>query len=279
MYSHSQFFLRKPLPGVKVCRLPGCKRPLDPGLSLCAMHQRQANRHGIPEPVRSYSGTSQGGRKATLRNNPQLLTRAYICAARTWITDQTRRIGTKGRYRVNRPRNETLAIALAELNAFIEFRCTESLRISDLGRPRLKPERKARAIFKALRTRFGDLAPHAILSVLIGAQLAVEVEGEGNEATDPRFLRAAQFRALWTLCRTPKGGRTNVLKGCKRPQLAGRYLHQAIDRLVTSKFLPYLLTKDAKKAILKKTTEAKYGNPQWGVWMGRNLKHMKGDQS
>lgn len=267
MHSHTQFLLRKPLPGVKVCRLPGCKRPLDPGLSLCAAHQRQANRHGTPEPTRN-AGTPQATLKPNLRRNLRPIIRPYLSAARSWITEETRRTGTKGRYRLSRPRNETLVSALGELNRWMEFRCHEALRLSDLGRPRVKPERKTRGIFKALRARFGGLASHAVLAVLIGVQLAVEIEGE---TTDPRFLRAAQFRALWTLCPTPKG--------CKRPYLAGRYLHQAIDRLVTSKFVPYILTKDAKEAVLKKAIGAKYDNPKWGVWLQRNINYSKETRS
>lgn len=255
MYSPTQFSLRKPLKGVKVCRIPGCKRPLDPGLSMCAAHQRQANRHGIPT-------CNEGTPKAALRHNLRSITRPYLSAARSWITDETRRTGTKGRYRLNRPRNETLVNALGELNRWMEFRCNETLRLSDLGRPRVKPERKARGIFKSIRKRFGDLGSHAVLAVLIGVQLAVEVEGESQ---DPRFLRAAQFRALWTLCPTPKG--------CKRPRLAGRYLHQAVDRLVTSRFVPFILTKQAKEAVLKKAMAAKYGNPKWGVWFLKNINH------
>jgi hypothetical protein len=141
----------------------------------------------------------------------------------------------------------------------MEFHCTEPLRISDLGRPRLKPDRKARGIFRAIRKRFGDLGSHAVLATLIGVQLAVEVEGETQ---DPRFLRAVQFRALWSLCPTPKG--------CQRPRLAGRYVHQAVDRLVTSKFLPYILTKQAKEAVLLRVVKAKHGNPKWGVWLKNN---------
>lgn len=260
MHSHRNFPLRKPLEWVKVCRIPGCKRPLDPGLSLCAAHQRQANRHGIPEATHN-AGPTQAAFRPTLRRNLRPIIRPYLSAARSWITHETRRTGTKGRYRLNRPRNETLVNALGELNRWMEFRCSESLRLSDLGRPGVKPERKARGIFKALRTRFGDLASHAVLAVLIGVQLAVEIEGE---TADPRFLRAAQFRALWTLCPTPKG--------CKRPQLAGRYLHQAIDRLVTSKFIPYILTKDAKRAVLRQAMKAKYNDPKWGVWLVNNNK-------
>jgi hypothetical protein len=114
-------------------------------------------------------------------------------------------------------------------------------------------------MFKAIRKRFGDLASHAVLAVLMGVQLAVEVEGESR---DPRLLRAAQFRALYTLCPTPKG--------CQRPRLAGRHLHQAVDRLVTSKFLPYILTKQAKEAVLLRVVKSKHGNPKWGVWMKNN---------
>lgn len=263
MHVPPQFHLRKPFPGVIVCRIPGCKYPLDLGQPLCVRHRLQAQRHGISEPTRN-EGTPKAALKRNLRRNLRLISRPYLSAARTWITDETRRTGTKGRYRLNRPRNETLLNALGELNRWMEFRCVETVRLSDLGRPGVKPERKARGIFKAIRKRFGNLGSHAVLAVLIGVQLAVEVEGESQ---DPRFLRAAQFRALWTLCPTPKG--------CKRPRLAGRYLHQAIDRLVTSKFVPYILTRDAKAAVLKKTTTAKYGNPKWGVWIQKNIKHMK----
>lgn len=229
---------------------------------MCAAHQRQSNYHGIPDTT-SNEGTPKAELRRTLRRNLRPITRPYLSAARTWITDSTRRTGTKGRYRLNRPRNETLSDALNELNAFMEFRCSESLRLSDLGRPGVKPERKARGIFKAIRKRFGDLASHAVLAVLIGVQLAVEVEGESR---DPRFLRAAQFRALWSLCPTPKG--------CTRPRLAGRYLHQAVDRLVTSKFVPYILTKAAKETVLRKAMQRQYDNPKWGVWIGNNIKHI-----
>jgi hypothetical protein len=219
-------------------------------------HHLQATRHGIPEAT-----CNENASNATLRFNLRPTIRPYVSAARSWITDETRRTGTKGRYRINRPRNETLIHALLELNAFMEFRCTEPLRLSDLGRPRLSPDRKARGIFRAIRRRFGDLASHAALAVLIGVQLAVEVEGD---TTDPRFLRAAQFRALWSLCPTPKG--------CKRPELAGKYLHQTIHRLVTVKFLPYILTRAAKRAVLGQAMKAKYDNPKWGVWMVNNNK-------
>jgi hypothetical protein len=222
-------------------------------------HHLQATRHGIPEAT-----ANEGRPKASLRFNLRRTIRPYVSAARTWITDETRRTGSKGRYRLNRPRNEILADALVELNAFMEFRCGESLRLSDLGRPGVKSGRKARGIFKAIRKRFGELASHAVLAVLIGVQLAVEVEGD---TTDPRFLRAAQFRALWSLCPTPEG--------CKRPELAGKYLHQAIDRLVTSKFLPFILTKAAKRAILSQAVKRKYGNPKWGVWIGKNINHKR----
>lgn len=260
MHVPAKFRLRIPLQGIKVCRIPRCKRPLDPGQSLCVRHRIQALRQGVPELTATQDAT-----KTPLRSNLRPTIRPYLSAARTWITEQTRRCALNGgRWSLNRSRNETLVNSLIHLNAFMEFHCRESPRLSDLGRQGVKPERRARGVFKAIRQRFGDLGAHAVLAVLIGTQLAVEVEGESR---DPRFLRAAQFRALWSLCPTPKG--------CKRPRLAGRYLHQAIDRLVTSRFVPYILTKDAKQAVLKKAMSAKYDNPKWGVWIGKNIKHMK----
>lgn len=264
MYSPTPFRLRKPLPGIKVCRIPCCKRPLDPGLSLCAAHQRQSNRYGIPDHTRHNEDRTKTILRHSIKRDLRSTIRPYLAAARAWITEETRRTGSKGRYRLNRPRNETLFNALGELNRWMEFHCTEPLRISDLGRPRVSPDRKARSIFRAIRKRFGssDLGSHAVLAVLIGTQLAVEVEGGGGDTQDPRFLRAAQFRALYTICPTPKG--------CQRPRLAGRYLHQAIDRLVTSKFVPYILTKTAKEAVLLRVMKSKHGSPKWGVWLKYN---------
>jgi hypothetical protein len=78
---------------------------------------------------------------------------------------------------------------------------------------------------------------------LIGVQLAIEIEGATQ---DPRYLRAMQCAALYSLCPTPPlrlpDGR--IVKGYrKRPVLGGVHLFTAIDRLVTRRYMPFLLTR------------------------------------
>jgi hypothetical protein len=146
------------------------------------------------------------------------------------------------------------------LSTWLEFRCTEPLRISDLGNRGITADRKARAIFRAIKKRFGcDLAAQAILATLIGVQLAIEIEGETQ---DTRYLRAMQCSALYSLCPTPS------LKGYrrKRPVLGGVHLFTAIDRLVTRNYVPFVLTNKAREGVLALVLKKGYRASDWGEW-------------
>lgn len=222
----------------KTCTIPACGRPPAAGQPYCINHFMTKCARGVAWAERPLLQSAR---------------RVYVCAARTHLAELHRR------------GDITILSAVNELAGYLEGHCYfQTLRPSDLGRRGITGERKCRSILRAIHERFNknsELAALAILSIGVGTVLACKVEPKVERHA--HFSRAAVASALWAAVRLPTVHNSVSSYKPHRPRLAGRKLHEAVEKLVINKYVRWILTEETSKDILKLVISHTYPRLDW----------------